>query len=215
MSNEASDLLLEIGVEELPSSFVEAALRALPDLATKRLAELRLRHGAVRALGTPRRLALLVSGVAERQADLEEEVTGPPVKAAFKDGAPTKAAEAFAAKLGCSVADLRRVETPKGEYLVGTRREAGQAAVSLLPAALAHVATSIPFRKSMRWGAGDVAFGRPIQWIVALLGEHVIDLEIAGIKSHRASRGHRFLGAAAVQIPSAGSYLDTLRAAHV
>ena len=113
MSPETSDLLLEIGVEELPASFVEGALRALPELAQKRLGELRLTYLSVHAYGTPRRLALLVRGLADRQPDLSEEVTGPPVKAAFKDGVPTKAAEAFAAKLGCAVADLRRVETPR------------------------------------------------------------------------------------------------------
>jgi len=215
MSDDTSDLLLEIGVEELPASFVEGALRALPELAQKRLGDLRLTYTSMHAYGTPRRLALLVRGLATRQPDLDEEVTGPPVKAAFKDGVPTKAAEAFAAKLGCAVADLRRVETPKGEYLAGTRREAGQPAVALLPAALVQITLAIPFRKSMRWGAGETAFGRPIQWLVALLGEAVIDLEIAGIKSHRASRGHRFLAGHAVQIPSATAYLDVLRAAHV
>src|SRR4051812_237442 len=115
MNQDQGDLLLEIGVEELPASFVEAALRALPDLLKKKLAELRLSHGAIRALGTPRRLAAVVSGLALAQADLSEELTGPPVKAAFKDGAPTKAAEAFAQKLGVPVGELRRVETPKGE----------------------------------------------------------------------------------------------------
>lgn len=215
MSPETSDLLLEIGVEELPASFVEGALRALPELATKRFAELRLAHGAVRAYGTPRRLALIVEGLADRQSDLCEEVTGPPVKAAFKDGAPTKAAEAFAAKLGCSVADLRKVETPKGEYLTGTRREAGQSALALLPAKLVEMITAIPFRKSMRWGSGDFAFGRPIQWLVALLGDRLIDLELNGIKTHRASRGHRFLHTGSVQLSGAKSYLAELRAAHV
>jgi glycyl-tRNA synthetase beta chain len=219
MASETSDLLLEIGVEELPSSFVESALRALPEIAQKRLADLRLAHaGGVHAYGTPRRLTLVVRGLALRQPDLHEEVTGPPVKAAFKDGVPTKAADAFAAKLGASVADLRRVETPKGEYLVGTRREAGQDAATLLrgaSGALAQVILAIPFRKSMRWGTGEVAFGRPIQWLVALLGDHVIDVDVAGVSSHRASRGHRFLGAGVVQIASAATYLDTLREAHV
>src|SRR6185436_8317987 len=105
--------------------------------------------------------------------------------------------------------------TPKGEYLVGTRREAGQAAAALLPAALAELTLAIPFRKSMRWGTGEVAFGRPIQWLVALLGDHVLDVTIAGITSHRASRGHRFLGGGSVQIPTASAYLDVLRKAHV
>jgi glycyl-tRNA synthetase beta chain len=215
MSNEASDLLLEIGVEELPSSFVEAALRALPDLTAKRLAELRLAHGAIRALGTPRRLALLVSGVAARQPDLEEEVTGPPVKAAFKDGVPTRAAEAFAQKLGCPVGELRRVQGPKGEYLAGTRREAGRPAFELLPEVLASLVGLIPFRKSMRWGSGDMAFGRPIQWLVALFGAEVVPLEIAGIRSGRMSRGHRFLAPGEIAIPAAARYIELMRAGHV
>ncbi|MCA9584978.1 MAG: glycine--tRNA ligase subunit beta, partial [Myxococcales bacterium] len=96
----AKSLLLEIGTEELPSSFVDAALAALPELARVKLAGLRLSHGAVHALGTPRRLSLLVEGVSDRQPDLDEEVTGPPETAAFKDGKPTKAAEAFATKIG-------------------------------------------------------------------------------------------------------------------
>lgn len=215
MSTETRDLLLEIGVEELPASFVDAALRALPELAGKRLGELRLAHGSLRALGTPRRLALLVSGLASRQPDLEEEVTGPPVKAAFKDGAPTKAAEAFAQKLGCAVGDLRRVATPKGEYLAGTRREAGRATEELLPELLAQLIPAIPFRKSMRWGIGELAFGRPIQWLIALFGAAPVSVEIAGVRSGRASRGHRFLAPGAIEIASAADYIGALRAAHV
>ncbi len=209
------DLLFEIGVEELPASFVEAALAALPELAKKRFQDLRLAHGTISALGTPRRLALLVRGLAESQPDLAEEVTGPPVKAAFKDGAPTKAAEAFAQKLGCAVGDLRRVQTPKGEYLAGTRREAGRPAKDLLPEVLVSLALAIPFRKSMRWGAGDIAFGRPIQWIVALLGADIIDLEIAGLRSGRVTKGHRFLSKGDISLPAARSYVEALREAHV
>lgn len=213
--SDTRDLLLEIGCEELPASFVEAALRALPELVHKKLTDLRLAHGSLRALGTPRRLAVLVTHVAERQPDLEEEVTGPPVKAAFKDGVPTKAAEAFASKIGCTVADLRRVETPKGEYLVGTRREAGQAATNLLSDALAAIIAAIPFRKSMRWGTGEFAFGRPMHWIVALFGADIVPVEVAGITSGRTSRGHRFLAPETFSLARADAYVDTLRAAHV
>jgi glycyl-tRNA synthetase beta chain len=213
--SETHDLLLEIGCEELPASFVAAALAALPVLARDKLTELRLGHGTIEALGTPRRLALIVRDLASRQEDLAAEVTGPPVKAAFKDGAPTKAAEAFAHKLGCSVAELRRVETAKGEYLVGTRRETGQGAAGLLPGALASVVTAIPFRKSMRWGAGDIAFGRPIQWLVALLGDRLLPLELAGIHAGRATRGHRFLAPGNLELRSAAEYTSALRAAHV
>jgi glycyl-tRNA synthetase beta chain len=210
-----SDLLFEIGCEELPASFVERALEALPELATKKLGELRLAFEGVRAIGTPRRLSLLVTGLSREQPNLEEEVVGPPARAAFKDGQPTKAAEAFAVKLGCAVADLKLQPTPKGEYLVGTRREAGRPATELLPGALAQIAAAIPFRKSMRWGAGETAFGRPIQWIVALFGEEVVGLSFAGVESGRHTLGHRFLAPAPIALASATGYVEALRAAHV
>ena len=124
-------LLLEIGTEELPSSFVDAALAALPGLTRNKLEGLRLAHGAVHALGTPRRLSVLVEDVAEKQPDLDEEVLGPPETAAFKDGKPTKAAEAFATKLGAPLDQLRVVEKAAsgkqkaGRYLVGRKQEKG------------------------------------------------------------------------------------------
>jgi glycyl-tRNA synthetase beta chain len=210
------DLLFEIGVEELPSSFVAGALAALPALFKKRLSELRLAHGELSAYGTPRRLAVLVEGVAERQADLEEDLTGPPIGAAFdKEGKPTRAAEAFAGKLGCAVAALRTVETPKGKYLAGTRRETGKPALELLAAVLPQIVKEIPFRKSMRWGSSEATFGRPIQWLVALFGSELVPLTFAGISSGRASRGHRFLSPGSVELAGAGDYVARLRAAHV
>jgi len=214
-------LLLEIGAEELPSSFVDAALVALPKIAAEELAKARLSHGAVRALGTPRRLALLVHDVATRQLDLDEEVIGPPETAAFKEGKPTKAAEAFAAKLGLGVESLSIVEKqagPKqkaGRYVVGRRVEKGRAAMELLGDALARVAAAIPFRKSMRWAALDATFGRPVQWIVALLGEEIVAVDFAGVRSGRASRGHRFLAPATFDVRAPGSYVEQLRERHV
>jgi len=215
MASEKVDLLFEIGCEELPASFVEAALEALPGLVAKRLGELRLAFEKAVPYGTPRRLAVVVHGVDAAQVDLDEEVLGPPTRAAFKDGVPTRAAEAFADKLGVSVADLRKVETPKGEYLAGTRKEKGRAARELLPAALETLLREIPFRKSMRWADLDFAFGRPIQWMVALLGSEVIHLDVAAVKSSRMSRGHRFLFPHEVSIASPAAYVDALRAAHV
>jgi glycyl-tRNA synthetase beta chain len=219
-------LLLEIGTEELPASFVDSALAALPDLTAAKLADARLAHGKVHALGTPRRLAVLVDDVHDRQADLDEEVTGPPEAAAFKDGKPTKAGEAFAAKLGVPLASLAVVDRTAsaasgsgkqkpGRYLVGRRIEAGRPAMDLLPRALAEVCPAIPFRKSMRWGAGEVAFGRPVQWIVALFDAAVIDLTFAGVRSGRASRGHRFLAPASFDLAHADAYVAELRARHV
>ncbi len=210
-----SDLLFEIGCEELPASFVAGALAALPELAEKKLAELRLDHGGVRALGTPRRLALLVSRLAERQADLEEQVMGPPVSAAFKDGKPTKAAEAFAHKVGSAVDALERVPTPKGEYLRGVRREQGRAAKELLPAALAELARAIPFRKSMRWGSGSLAFGRPIRWLCAIDGRALVPVELEGIRAGSVTFGHRFLHPGEVAIAEPAEYVTLLRQARV
>ncbi len=213
--SETRDLLLEIGCEELPASFVEAAVNALPELARSRFEAQRIAFTGVRALGTPRRLTLLVDGLAVAQPDLAEDVMGPPVRAAFKDGQPTKAAEAFADKLGVAVADLRRVDTPKGEYLTGTRRETGRPTAQLLPATLEAILRAIPFRKSMRWADLEFAFGRPIQWLVALFGSDVVPLDIAAVKSGNESVGHRFLSPGTVKIGAASGYVEAMRKAHV
>jgi glycyl-tRNA synthetase beta chain len=214
-------LLLEIGTEELPSSFVDAALAALPPLVSERLGELRLVHGDVRAFGTPRRLAVIVREVAVAQLDLDEEVVGPPETAAFKDGQPTKAGEAFARKLGVAVEKLAVVERPAagkqkaGRYVVGRRVEKGRPARELLGAALCSACEAIPFKKSMRWGAGDTTFGRPVHWLVALFGEEIVDVTFAGVRSGNVSRGHRFLAPGALTITSAHTYVEQLRGAHV
>jgi glycyl-tRNA synthetase beta chain len=214
-------LLLEIGAEELPSSFVDAALTALPKIVADELARVRLPHGEVRALGTPRRLSVVVRGVATQQLDLDEEVIGPPESVAFRDGKATKAAEAFAAKLGCSVEPLAVVEKqagPKqkaGRYVVGRRIESGRPALELLGGALERVAGAIPFRKSMRWGDLDVTFGRPVQWLVALLGEEVVAMSFAGIHAGRVSRGHRFLSPATFEVKNPDAYVSELRERHV
>lgn len=213
-------LLLEIGCEELPSSFVDAALEALPDLFRARLAALRLTHDEVSSLGTARRLATLVRAVADRQSDVDEVVVGPPETAAFKDGAPTKAAEAFAAKLGVPVSALEVRDTAApgkkpGRYVVGRRLETGRPAAELLGPMLTEVCRAIPFRKSMRWADYDTTFGRPVQWLVALAGDRVVDFEFAHQKSGRRTRGHRFLAPAFFDVGHAESYVEQLRVAHV
>jgi glycyl-tRNA synthetase beta chain len=212
----SQDLLLEIGVEELPASFVAQAVEALPGLLESRLRELRLTHGAVRALGTPRRLTLIALGVAEAQPDLDEEVLGPPARVAFDaDGKPTKAAQSFASKIGVALEALTRKATDKGEYVAGRRVEQGAPAVTLLPAVLAEVCSKIPFRKSMRWSDGDTAFGRPVRWLIGLFGNAELSFDFAGNHSGRTSYGHRFLSPGAIQIENAGTYVAALRAAHV
>lgn len=217
----AHTLLFEIGVEELPASFVDGALDAMPTLAEKKLADLRLSHGKVRALGTPRRLGLLIEGLAEAQPDLDEELVGPPEAVAFKDGVPSKAAEAFANKLGIptsalTVADVAAGPKQKaGRFVVGRRQAKGQPTRELLGPALAALAAEIPFRKSMRWGVSPVAFGRPVQWLVALLDDQVLDVEFAERKSGRTTRGHRFLAPHDVELRTASDYEATLEKAHV
>ena len=214
--SEPENLLLEIGVEELPASYVERALVVLPELFEKALLEARLSHSGVRAHGTPRRLAVLVYDLVTQQPDLSENLVGPPVRVAFdKEGKPTKAADAFAKKVGCALDDLERVETPKGIYLAGVRQEAGRPARELLGPILAKVCAAIPFRKSMRWSDGDTTFGRPVRWLVALLGSEVMDFSFAGVRSGRTTHGHRFLAPDPIEIPSPEAYEELLRQAHV
>lgn len=214
-------LLLEIGAEELPSSFVDAALAAMPGLLLTKLSALRLAHGEIRALGTPRRLAIVVKDLAEKQPDLDEEAIGPPETAAYKDGKPTKAAEAFAAKLGVPVEALSIVEKAAsgkqkaGRYIAGRKQEKGRDARELVGKALAELCGEIPFRKSMRWGSGDATFGRPVQWLVALFGDELVDVSFAGVRSARSSRGHRFLAPAVFEVGTADAYVDDLRKKHV
>jgi glycyl-tRNA synthetase beta chain len=212
----SEDLLLEIGVEELPATFVAQAVEALAGLLESRLRELRLSHGTVRALGTPRRLALIASGVASAQPDLDEEALGPPARVAFDaDGKPTKAAQSFATKIGVPLEALFKKATDKGEYVAGRRVEQGAPAARLLPAVLAELCGKIPFRKSMRWSDGDTAFGRPVRWLIALLGDAELPFEFAGVRSGRVSYGHRFLAPAALDIANAAAYVAALRTAHV
>jgi len=213
---ETKSLLFEIGVEELPASYVETALELLPDLFRKRLQQLRLAHGSVHAYGTPRRLAVVVDQLAARQADLSEQLVGPPARVAFdKQGQPTKAAEAFAAKIGCELAQLKTVDTPKGAYLTGTRCEQGREVMALLGPMLSEICGAIPFRKSMRWSDGEVGFGRPVRWLLGLLGSQPVPFEFAGLSSSTSTRGHRFLAGEPIAIDEASHYLDKLHRAHV
>ncbi len=214
-----ADFLLEIGLEEVPARMIagaEAELgRRVHDLLTR---ERLLADGAtVKTYSTPRRLALLVEGVLAGQADTQEQMTGPSWKVAFKDGAPTAAAEAFAKKAGVAVSALEKVTTPKGEYVGATVRRQGIRASELLVAELPKEVLAIYWAKNMYWRAGKPErFVRPVRWVVALLDSSVVPLEIAGIAAGQASRGHRVLhGEAPVVIDAAKNYAEILRRAHV
>ena len=214
----AADLLFEIGCEEIPAKMLARALVELPALVESRLTAARLTHSGVRALGTPRRLAVIVKQLAGRQPDVSEEVVGPPVGAAFTaDGSVTRAGQGFAAKNGVEPSALARREVPgkKGLYVVALRSVVGQPTRGLLPGLLTELAGSIAWPKSQRWGWSDTTFVRPVQWLVALYGGEVVPLSWAGITSGRLSRGHRFLANAPVAIAAPDGYVEALRAAHV
>ena len=213
-----ADLLFEIGCEEIPAKMLARALTELPALVEARLAAARLSHGGVRALGTPRRLAIIVTALADRQPDLDEEVVGPPASAAFApDGTLTKAGQGFAAKNGVTAEGIvkKEVAGKKGQYAVAQRHVAGVETRALLPALLAELIPAIPWPKSQRWGWTKASFVRPVQWLVALYGGEIVPVEFAGVTSGRASRGHRFLHHTTVDIANAGAYVETLRGVKV
>lgn len=208
-----SDLLFEIGVEELPAGYVPPALEQLERGARAALADLRLGHGAVTTWGTPRRLTLAVQGLAARQPDVDEEAMGPAVKVAYgPDGAPTRALIGFVQGKGADLAAVRRVATPKGEYVAVTVHRAGRPAAAVLPEALATLARRIQFPKTMRWLDDDTRYGRPARWLVALLDAEVLPVRAFGVEAGRVSQGHRFLAPGPVEIPHARDYLATLAA---
>ena len=211
-----ADLLLELGSEELPASFIAPALEQLASAITAGLTGARLAHGAVQRFATPRRLAVLVEGVADAGEDVRKEVTGPPVRVAFAaDGQPTLPAQKFAASVGLPVAELRRVTTPKGEYLAATVEERGKRALEVLPPVLDQAVRAIRFPKSMRWGDGELTWARPLHWIVALLGGEVLPVVYGDVKSGRHTRGHRFLAPGAIPLAAAGDYHVAVERAQV
>ncbi len=215
-----ADLLFEIGCEEVPAKMLARALTDVPAIVESKLAAARLTHGGMRVLGTPRRLAILVKQLADRQPDLHEQVVGPPVGAAFApDGTLTKAGQGFAAKNGVEPGALTKQDVPgkKGQYVVATRDVVGLDARALLPPLLAEVAAAIPWPKSQRWGWGETTFVRPVQWLVALVGAEVIPLQWAALAAGRATRGHRFLSTGPIELATADAehYVEALRHAHV
>ncbi len=213
--------LLEIGSEELPSHDVTDALAYLREAAPKFLAELRLNHGKIEVLGTPRRLAILVEELAPRQADVEETVRGPSAKAAFDaEGQPTKAAQGFARSKGVDVATLEVRAMDGGDYVVATVRTAGRPAVEVLAEALPDFIRGLSFGRSMRWLASaqygeqlaKTTFSRPIRWLVALFGDTVVPFEYAGLASGRTSRGLRPEGSPDIEISQAAAYCEVMAA---
>ncbi|MBQ9365553.1 MAG: glycine--tRNA ligase subunit beta, partial [Schwartzia sp.] len=197
------DLLLEIGTEEIPAHAMPGILSSLKENAEKSLKELRLDFGDIKTLGTPRRIALIVSGLAENQPDVSSEKRGPSIQAAFDaDGSLTKAAQGFAR--GQKIAPDELVK--KDGYVYAVVHEKGKKTTELLPETLKSLICGLPFPNTMRWGSLDFKFIRPVRWLVALYGEEVVPFEVASVTSGRASRGHRFLGHETFDIKDAASY---------
>jgi glycyl-tRNA synthetase beta chain len=214
-----ADFLLEIGLDEIPARMIAGAEAELGRRVNDLLARERLlgAHAKVTTYSTPRRLAVQAEDVLASQSDTEEQLTGPSWKVAFKDGAPTAAAEAFAKKAGVAVTALEKVSNAKGEYVGATVKRLGRAATELLAAELPREVLSLYWAKNMYWRAGKPErFVRPVRWVVALLDSAVVPVEIAGIAAGNVSRGHRILfGEKPVVIGGPKSYAETLRGAKV
>jgi glycyl-tRNA synthetase beta chain len=212
------DFLLEIGCEEIPARMIDAASLELRERLNTLLQRERLEPaGAISYLDTPRRLAVLASGIPASQPDITEQVNGPSAQIAYKDGQPTPAAHAFAKKVGVDVGKLEKVSTPKGEYLTATVTRKGRTAAEILAENLPKEISALYWPKNMYWRKRGEVFVRPVRWLVAMLDEQVVPLELFGIAAGKTSRGHRIIGGEAggeaVSKPSA--YVEALRGARV
>jgi glycyl-tRNA synthetase beta chain len=211
------DFLLEIGCEEIPARMIDAGSQELRERVGKLLERERLAPSeAITYFDTPRRLAVLASGLPAAQPDVTEQINGPSVTVAYKDGQPTPAAHAFAKKAGVDVSKLEKTTTPKGEYLSAKVTKKGRATTEILAELLPKEINSIYWPKNMYWRKAGERFVRPVRWIVALLDGEVIPLEFDGIRAGNSSRGHRILADRSVVILKAGAvYVKALADAKV
>ena len=213
--------LLEVGTEELPASFVAGAIAQWNDRVEASLQQERLAPETVRVYGTPRRLAISVEGIPERQDDRTEEIKGPPAKAAFKEGKPTKAAEGFARKQGVELDALEIRPTPKGEFVFVRKEIPGRPTAEIIAELVPEWIGKLEGKRFMRWADEEMRFSRPIRWLVALLDDRVLPIEITTgaetIVSDRITYGHRVLGETGegTSIANAADYADSLRQAFV
>lgn len=216
MSFDNDSFLLELGTEELPARFVPSALDQWRALVPKALAENFLSYTSLEFLGTPRRLALLIHGLAQRQPDREEEVKGPPADKAFDPaGKPTQAAAGFARTRGIAPEDLYVKETPKGPFVHALIKTPGRPAAEVLQELVPSWITGLEGKRLMRWADGDLKFSRPIRWLVVLLKDQVLPIALEGLASGRVSSGHRLLTPQTLEIPSAGLYKELMEQAFV
>ena len=207
----SSDLLVEIGTEELPPTALHSLCTAFAESLGRLLTEHHLAHADSKGYAAPRRLAVLVRDVPANQPDREVVRRGPALTAAFdEDGIPTSPAEGFARSCGVPVAELDQLETDKGSFLARRSVEAGQPATAIIPELVERALKGLPIPRRMRWGAGTVEFVRPVHWVLLLLGDQVVEADILGVRSGGTTRGHRFHCNKTLAISHPSDYLQTL-----
>ncbi|MBW4550242.1 MAG: glycine--tRNA ligase subunit beta [Aphanocapsa sp. GSE-SYN-MK-11-07L] len=214
-----ASFLLEVGTEELPAAFVDSALQQWEARVPASLSDRALTYSKLERFGTPRRLALLVKGLPDRQPDRQAEVKGPAVQAAFKNGQPTKAAEGFARSRNVAVSDLEIRSTDKGEFVFVQQTIVGKPTAEILTELVPEWILGLEGKRFMRWAEGDLRFSRPIRWLVALLEAEVLSISLVNgsttICSDRVSQGHRVLHPQPVNLKTAEDYAASLRTAFV
>ena len=206
-----SNLLLELGTEEIPASYIVPALKQMEKLFAEQVKKVRMSFENLHTTGTPRRLVLFANGLPLKQENVVQEIKGPSAKAAFDaNGSPTRAAIGFANSQGVNAEDLKVKDTSKGKYCYAIKEIEGKCVLDIIPAILNSIITSIVFPKSMRWQAGKLYFARPIRSILALFGKDIVELELGGIKAGRITNGHSFLSDKIISLEDAD--YDTYKA---
>ena len=208
----SKNLLFEIGTEEIPAKYMHDTLGQIKVIAENKLNENRIRFKNIKALGTPRRIILIVGGLEEKQSDIDEFIKGPSKKVAFDEsGQPTKAALGFLKSQGAQEKDAIIQLVGDIEYIFVKKHEKGKETSEILKSILPEIIYSLSFPKSMRWSNYNIKFARPIRWIVALLGEEVIEFSMEGVSSSKITRGHRTLSNKEIEINNADEYIDKMR----
>jgi glycyl-tRNA synthetase beta chain len=214
-----SNFLLEVGTEDLPAGFVSDAIRQWETMIPASLAAEALTHEQVQVYATPRRLSVIITNLPDRQVDREEEIKGPPIAAAYKDGQPTSAAVGFAKKQGVDVSSLKLRMTDKGEFIFLTKSIPGRDTREILTELIPQWIFKLEGKRLMRWANGELKFPRPIRWLIALWNEAILSIEITNdqdtVKSDRISRTHRVLHPEPISVVSAAEYLKTLASGYV